>query len=191
MKMVILNPAYLLRQDGNRVILCSQQEERWEVDEWFSFIHPYHAQMFSFFKGQFSFKEELQQCADFFKLPIEKMQEIVAFYIDNTQSLRITSCNHKSVYFPKNVLVSFDKNNSLQRSTYYQTSDFNYIGEPDYTTLRLTYPINVNFELLMNCYVDCSYCYAKRSLATEERLETKEIVNFIRKCKKEGVLFLI
>lgn len=189
MEKVILNPAYLLRQDGNRVIICSQQEEKWGVDEWFSFIHPYQAKMLSFFKGKFLFEKELRECADYFGLPLEKMGEIITPYINNKEWFNIRSRNHGKVSFPKRLLISFTDDAPLERSCYYQTDDFLYKGEPDYGSLRLSYPINVNFELLMNCYVDCSYCYANRKLKDKARLETEEVIKFIRQCRKEGVLF--
>lgn len=49
-KVYILNPAYRLRQDGNRAILVSFDDHVNEVDDWFSFIHPLHAQILAFFQ---------------------------------------------------------------------------------------------------------------------------------------------
>ena len=71
----LFNPEYHLRQDGNRVILFSDEEVSDRSEEWFSFIHPYHAMMLSFFDGQSNFQDEIEACASFFHLPFEKMKQ--------------------------------------------------------------------------------------------------------------------
>lgn len=47
-QLMCLNPAYLLRQDGTRVIIVSENEEKYGLKPWLSFIHPLHAKILSF-----------------------------------------------------------------------------------------------------------------------------------------------
>lgn len=71
----LLNPDYLLRQDGNRVILCSKRELCYGGEEWFTFIHPFQAMMLSFFNGENPLENEIANCARFFNIPFEKMHK--------------------------------------------------------------------------------------------------------------------
>ena len=61
-----LNPDYLLRQDGNRVILYSKRELSYGGEDWFTFIHPFQAMMLSFFGGESPLENEIASCAHFF-----------------------------------------------------------------------------------------------------------------------------
>lgn len=45
-------------------------------------------------------------------------------------------------------------------------------------------------ELTMKCYVDCQYCYAKRSLRDQTVLTKEELISFIQEAKQAGVLAL-
>lgn len=55
---ITLNPAYMLRQDGNRVILYGEEDERYHSEEWFSFIHPFYGMLLSVFSLNGKNKEE-------------------------------------------------------------------------------------------------------------------------------------
>ena len=66
-----LNPSYKLRQDGNRVILYGDDDEATGAEDWFSYIHPYHAMMFSFLKGEHHCGVEIQNIAKYFNLAEE------------------------------------------------------------------------------------------------------------------------
>lgn len=181
---VRLNPNYWLRQDGNRVILLGEKNDNWESQEWLSFIHPYHAIMFSFFKGELPFEKELENCATFFNLPINRTRQIVSQYLNNPNSIKIRQKDGETIGFPKNVLLSsYSKFDNLLNTAKYSTSDFEINGTPDYNRLRLQFPININFELTMKCYADCCYCYANRQLRDRAMVSFDVIKNLIKEAK--------
>ncbi len=185
MKSIIFNPEYHLRQDGNRVILFSDEDVSEVSEDWFSFIHPLHAMMFSFFNGQSAAESEVEQCSRFFNLPLQKMKDNISCFLDKPHWNSIRSGN-QWINFPKNVLLSVDVG-SVTRKELYSPTDFKYFGPPDYNTVRLSYPISINMELTMKCYANCIYCYANRDLKDKYMLSLDEIRRVIREAKKNGV----
>lgn len=181
----MLNPAYLLRQDGNRVILFYRDDIGSNGEEWFTFIHPFQACMLSFFKGKESFDKELEKCSQFFQIPFEKMRGIISPFINNPKWFAISQRDGHSICFPKNMLI--EKKKGIQRQLY-SVEDFSYIGQPDYHTHRLHYPVGINMELNMKCRTDCVYCYANKQAYKNDYLNTQVILNFIREAKRGGVL---
>lgn len=185
MSYIYLNPEYKLKQDGNRVILYGTENDEFQSDDWFSFIHPYHAIMFSFFKGEKESIYEIQEMADFFSLSYSEAEAIVHGYIYNKQ--RRLYASGRYYFFPNNVLLE-SKNKKSIKTNNYNPSDFTFNGEPDLSTFRTTSPISINLELTMDCYTDCCYCYANRRLINKRTMSTEEIVNFIYHAKQSGVL---
>lgn len=185
MKSIIFNPEYHLRQDGNRVILFSDDDVSNTSEDWFSFIHPLHAMMFSFFNGQSDAESEIERCSRFFNLPLQKMKNIISCFLDKPHWNSIRSGN-QWINFPKNVLLSVDAG-SITRKELYSPTDFKYFGPPDYNTVRLNYPISINMELTMKCYANCIYCYANRDLKDKYMLSLYEIRRVIKEAKENGV----
>ncbi len=183
---VYFNPSYILRQDGSRVILCYQERINDKGEEWFSFIHPFHAQMLSFFNGLHTFEIELRNCAAFLGLPYDKMGKIIKPFMENNKEVCVRQKNGREIWFPKNVLLKSNVINS--GTTVYSPHDFAYIGEPDFDTLRLTYPCYLNIELNMSCLTDCIYCYADKEIFKGQILSTQEILDFIDQAHSNGVL---
>lgn len=85
MSYIYFNPNYQLRQDGNRVILYGDENDTYQSEDWFSFVHPFHAMMFSFFKGQKECEYEIQDFAHYFSLSHDEAVAIVKGYIANEQ----------------------------------------------------------------------------------------------------------
>lgn len=185
-KSLIFNPSYHLRKDGNRVILFSEDEVPENSEEWFSFIHPFHAMMFSFMDGKTPYEEEIKKCATYFGVSFDAMEKIVAKYVDKRHWFTIAIPNEDCVNFPKNTIISVPIN-SETRKEYYSVKDFPYKGKPDLKSNRLSYPININMELTMKCQTNCLYCYAKRNLNSKDTLTLPQIKNFIREAKEGGV----
>lgn len=184
-KSLLFNPDYHLRQDGSRVILFSDEEVSEDSEEWFSFIHPFHAMMLSFFDGQKSYAEEVEQCAMFFKLSFAKMEEIVQRFLNKAHWFTIRSKND-FINFPRNILFEIESG-SKGRKDQPMPNDFKYVGRPDYKTVKLAYPISLNMELTMKCYANCVYCYANRNLKNKDMLSLAEIRGVIRQAKENGV----
>ena len=186
-KVYILNPAYRLRQDGNRAILVSFDDHVNEVDDWFSFIHPLHAQILAFFSVPRPFEDVLSDIAHFLKFSEGSLYKLLKPFLMNEGSFSIRQGCGQYVHFPPKVLVEWD--GGIVGPSY-SISDFNIDGQPDFTRYRLTSPININMELTMKCYVDCQYCYAKRSLRDQTVLTKEELISFIQEAKQAGVLVL-
>lgn len=184
-KSLLFNPDYHLRQDGNRVILFSDEEVSEKSEEWFSFIHPFHAMMFSFFDGRKSYVEEVRLCAEFFKISFSKMEDVVRHFSNKPHWFTIKS-QTDFINFPKNILLEIEKS-SISRKDQPMPTDFRYMGHPDYKTVKLKYPISINMELTMKCYANCVYCYANRKLKSKEMLTLSEIQDVIRQAKENGV----
>lgn len=184
---VRFNPGYWLRQDGNRVILLGESSKEWNSEEWFLFIHPYHAMMFSFFEGRMPFERELENCAKFFNLPLNRMKEIVSLYLNNTKCVKIRQKNGNEIGFPKNVLMSCSKVENESGTAKFNPLNFKFSGNPDYDRLRLHFPINLNFELTMKCYADCRYCYANRQLRDQTLVSLDIIKKLIKEAKENGI----
>ncbi len=182
----ILNPSYLLRQDGSRVIICYQERINDKGEEWFSFIHPFHAQMLSFFNGLHTFESELKDCATYFGLSYDKMEKIIKPLMENRKEVCVRQKNGREIWFPKNILLKSDIIHSGTPA--YCPHDFTYKGEPDFDSLRLTYPCYLNIELNMSCLTDCIYCYADKEKFKGQFLSTQEILDFIDQAHSNGVL---
>lgn len=185
MSYVVFNPYYQLRQDGNRVILYGNENNDYQSEDWFSFIHPYHAIMFSFFKGTKCFDEEVKDFADYFSLSIEESKNIAKSYINKSRKEVYSKGN--IYYFPKNVLLEVEvPMNCIPNN--YTANDFIVDGEPDMMSFRTLSPVAINLELTMKCFVDCCYCYANRAIQDSGQMSTAEVINLIRDAKASGVL---
>lgn len=181
-----LNPDYLLRQDGNRVILYSKRELSYGGEDWFTFIHPFQAMMLSFFNGENPLENEIANCARFFNIPFEKMHKIILPFIENKEMVSLRDKQGHCVLFPREILVK--KAQNVNRQQNYCVNDFRYIGTPNYKQIRLDYPVYVNMELIMKCYTDCCYCYANRKAFGNNCMPTQKVLDFIQECYDNGVL---
>lgn len=180
-----LNPAYILRQDGNRVILCGDESSDDKSEDWFSFIHPYYAMLLSFFsENGTSANEKIDKSANYFNKTREYITNLITPLTDNPH--RRTIFNKRgALYFPKNTLISSSE--PLFRQKEYQSTEFKYKGLPDLSSNRLEYPLNINLELTMRCYTDCIYCYANRQLPKIPSLTTARILELIQEAKDNNV----
>lgn len=181
-----LNPDYLLRQDGNRVILYSKRELSYGGEDWFTFIHPFQAMMLSFFGGESPLENEIASCAHFFNIPFEKMRKIMLPFVENKEMVTLRDKHGHCVLFPREILVK--KAQNVNRQQNYCVNDFRYIGTPNYKQIRLDYPVYVNMELIMKCYTDCCYCYANRKAFGNNCMPTQKVLDFIQECYDNGVL---
>lgn len=177
------NPGYRLRQDGNRVVLFGEENQTYKTQEWFSFIHPYQAQMLSFFTGNESMEVEIAKCASYFNKDINYIHSVIKPFVDNNKWLKYKLKDGSSYYFPKNVLIARENPLFSGRTN----GEFIFSGKPDTETNRLQFPININLELIMSCYTNCEYCYADRnSFKGLPLLSTNRILSLIDEAKNEN-----
>lgn len=187
MEALVFNPEYHLRQDGNRVILFSNDNVSQNSQEWFSFIHPFQAMMLSFFDGTELYENQIGKCARFFSLTEEDMHKIIKRFVNNEHWFGLSRKNKTTALFPKNVLLECNVTRTSLRDETYSYSDFQYDGEPDLKSVRLFFPLSINMELTMRCQTNCIYCYANRNLKDKQLLSLEEIRGFIKQAKQGGV----
>ena len=183
---LILNPAYLIRQDGNRAILLSEQEEYWGVREWFSFTHPLYCIILSCFNGNLCVSKTIDKAAAILGVERKHIVNFVSQITENPEPVTLRNKTGQIFVFPQRLLVN--KTEYTKRRIQNEPTNFSLTNCIDFDTQRLTYPIAVNLELTMSCYVDCTYCYAKRHLRSPKIMHGPQIVDLIRQFKKDGIL---
>lgn len=180
---LILNPAYRLRQDGNRVVIYGDEIEEYHSQEWFSFMHPFYAILLSFFSiNNKSTQQKISDSAKHFKLSEQEIANIIHAFVGNPQCFTVISKNGTSMSFPQNLLLRSEK--PIFRNEAYTEDEFSYYGKPDLTSNRLDIPLNINLELNMECFTDCCYCYANKKCTTGDKLSTERIKELISEAKR-------
>lgn len=194
-KKYILHPAYCLRNDERRVVLTSFDErvlpediKRIPYNQGDMFIiHPLNAQMLSFFDGNHTLGECMEQIADYFELDETTVTGIIEHYIENKKPLCIVY-NGYQIHYPINILIP---KGNFTRSEYYRPENFIITEELDLSFHRFYRPLRIAIELTMQCYTDCIYCYADRShRANENLLSVERMKEIIRECKSLGIVDL-
>lgn len=187
MKIYIINPAYLMRRDGNRVLIVSKSnldDRVYDYEPCVSLVHPMNAKMLSFFNGIDDYDAVLKNISNYFNIPIDGVKEVVSHYIENDTAYGI-SYNGNYMIFPKKMIIEKRTHKEFQR---YKTSDFNISGDVNLGDSRLQIPTTINLELTMKCYTDCIYCYANRKMKLGEYLSVDRIISIIREAKQLGVI---
>lgn len=180
----ILNPAYYLRNDIKRCLIATY-DEVWLTDIEFDdnitcHIHPANAQMLSFFDGKRTLAECIEDIALYFDLEQDVIKSILKSYIENPHKIYIPY-KKQYIILPKNVLVNSEK---CSRQEYYHANDFICSDDIDLSYGRQYKPLSAIFELTMNCYTNCIYCYADRKNPfAKNMLSIEQIKKIIRDAK--------
>lgn len=158
----IINPAYFLRNDLKRAIIGTFDFPQISQDLYehncLSIIHPFHAQMLSFFDGTRNLRECIEEIARYFDIKEEIVTKFIDNYIENPNGIMTVFDSHH-YYLPKNVLI--EKRNITHPETY-DVEDFSIDGDLDVESTRFYIPVKLIIETNLNCYTDCEYCYADR-----------------------------
>jgi radical SAM protein with 4Fe4S-binding SPASM domain len=174
---LVLNPEYRLVNDVDRIVLISDKGSKY----FFTFIHPIHAIMLSFFNGDKPLKEIVAQISDFFSISENNALKTVTYFIEN-QDLYMEYDNEKFM-FPKNVLVE-NRNNITRQDLYYQQYE---ISPPyDFKRNRFSKPTSIVFVINTACVTDCVYCYADKK-AKYIPLSTEKILSIIDEAYQIGI----
>lgn len=111
---VILNPAYLLRQDKDRVLITSELEDIWNVPQWFSFVHPIYGVILSFFDGRHSLYESIEQVALCLNVQPLLIENFVRQVYNNPKPVALCNKLGQSSHFPALLLLD-DKPEFVRR----------------------------------------------------------------------------
>lgn len=184
----IINPAYFLRNDVRRAIIGSYDSPNISKDLYeqnsLSIIHPFHAQMLSFFNGTRTLKECIMDIANYFELEQDDVASFIRKYIENPLGTSIIHNSH-CYYLPKNVLI--EKSHFEHKETY-KIEDFNIDDELDVRSVRLYKPIKLIIETNLNCYTDCEYCYADRhNILSNKLVPIKRLLDLITEAKELNI----
>jgi radical SAM protein with 4Fe4S-binding SPASM domain len=139
--------------------------------------------MLSFFNGVKTLSQCISEIAKYFDISEDEICDIISNYIENKEKLYI-NYNDEDIIFPKNVLI--EKGNYV-RKEFYSLEQFIVNEDIDLTSTRLYKPIRAIFELTLNCYTDCIYCYADRKQQNKNNyLPLEKIISIIREAKSLG-----
>lgn len=187
MKKYIINPAYYLRMDGNRAILSTREYYlgNSNYQDCTSHIHPFNAQLLTFFDGENTLDEIESNIVNYFGISIDSMRQILSVYIENNDSFSIPYKNNW-MFFPKNLIIDKEQIGDSSYSIY-DLENFLYKGEPDLDTVRTNIPLSANLLLTMQCYTDCIYCYANRKIKVDKPMNLSQIISIIRQAKEIGM----
>lgn len=184
----VLNPAYYLKKDRNRVILTTFEDYEHPTipfEDFTGFIHPLNAQMLTFFNGKDTLEEVGKKVSHYFGLSLEDTKITLARYIENEKRFSI-KCGNVWMFFPEHLIIKKDE---LSEEVYgvYEPEDFPYTGTPDFFTDKFEVPQTINMLLTMKCYTDCIYCYANRKMKIEKPMELGLMLDIIKQAKEAGV----
>lgn len=160
-KVYILNPAYFMRSDINRILLATTHSNSFDdigKESLSSYIHPIHAMMLSFFKGDNTLENTLNEISYFFEISFNEAYELASRFIDNEEKLTVIYDNY-FFRFPKKVLIEFRENFALRN---YSIKDFNITADLDFKSARLNIPMEGSILINNKCVTDCLYCYADK-----------------------------
>lgn len=179
-KTYILNPCYRLRNDIHRVVLFSKVVvDENSSPEWYTFIHPVQAGMFSFFTHNRRYEENLRLLSGHFGKDAAYMDRAVSAFIGNPQPV-YTQWKGRRVCFPKNVLVEYDGSGGEACFSGHAAEAF-LCKEIDLNTRRMYGgPLLITFMLTNRCLTRCRYCYADTGTRIDRPLSTPRILELIQ-----------
>lgn len=184
-KKYILNPAYIMRSDVNRVVFAASGSNSFEKsgeENILTLIHPIHALLFSFFSGRDSLKDVIKEIIIFFHISEKSAYDLVMKFIENEKKV-VVEYDNNFFYFPKKVLVECNDEYLLRT---YSVDDFNIKGNLDFTSVRLNVPIEMSLLINNRCTTDCIYCYADKRNVHDCSIPYSRIKEIINESKNLG-----
>ncbi|MDR1369999.1 MAG: radical SAM protein [Dysgonamonadaceae bacterium] len=177
-KTVVLNPNYRLINDTDRIILISDRGSQYL----FSFIHPMHAILLSFFKGDKTMKDVVTEISNVFSISEQNAIKTISPFIENINNMGL-EYNDKKFMFPKNILIE-NKNKIIRQDLDYKLYTIN----PPYNfeRTRFSKPTATVFVINTSCVTDCIYCYANRKEKFNP-LSTEKILSIIDEAHEIGI----
>ncbi|MCL2098562.1 MAG: radical SAM protein [Bacteroidales bacterium] len=182
-KKYIFNPCYIIRNDINRIVLADASKEIYShlgKNSFSTFIHPIHAMLFCFFKGNKTLKEILiQEVCPFFDLSEEKALALVSQFIEN-KGMIVVEYDNYYFYMPQLLLIE-NKDYPLRN---YIVEDFNILQNLDFESARYNIPIDTTLMINTLCATNCIYCYADRRIKMQTVMPFERIKEFIKETKE-------
>jgi MoaA/NifB/PqqE/SkfB family radical SAM enzyme len=185
-----INSNYLVKNDQARVLLCYRHNPNSDLissyyadKNFFSYIHPDHAKLFSSFDGTRTLSQVISKVAKKISTDEVRAEQLLMPYIENEKRLSVTYRGNTFI-FPANFIVPVNEHEPLYT---YKEDDFNCNYE-DFRDLRLKeFPIDVTLMVGTICLTDCIYCYADCRKKMNCQIPTRIIEQLIDDCKKNHV----
>jgi len=184
----VLNPAYFLRNDIHRAVIGSfdfsdMPDGMYEKNA-LHIVHPYTAIMLSYFDGERTLWQCIQEISKYFGIGLNETKDFVEKYINNDDPLCI-KYGDNYIILPIYTLV--EKGN-INRTEIYNYSDFEIEGEVDINSIRLYKPVKVIVEMNFHCYTNCKYCYADRNnVRANKNISPDRLIALIHEMKNLNI----
>ena len=183
----IFNPDYLMRNDSHRVVIFSKSKPNClSVPNWESFLHPIHAQIFSFFTFNKPLGVTISLLGKYMKRDESVIRKIVFPFIENPLSV-YTKYKEEKVKIPRNVIIN--QNRIAGKVTFLNLNpDIFSCQNIDLITQRLyTSPQLLTFMLNNSCISNCIYCYADTKTKVKKNISTTRMLELIEEAKTLSV----
>ncbi|WP_162148804.1 radical SAM/SPASM domain-containing protein [Alkaliflexus imshenetskii] len=184
----VLNPDYTLSVDEGRVMLMSKGKyfpPNWGgVSGFEGFIHPVFAVILSFFKGG-NFNDSISEASVYLNVDLIYIRQFAKDLLNNENFFIVKYGDISMVFPPKTIVETTD-----EMSIYlYDPQSFINNNRIDLRHKRHSLPRDISLFLTSNCYTDCLYCLADRTMniPSEHQLSTQRICELIQEAKELGV----
>jgi len=186
----VFNPDYVMRNDSHRVVIFSKNKSNYlSVSNWLSFLHPLHAQIFSFFTFNRPLRVTISLLGEYLKRDESTIRKVVFPFIENPQSV-YTKYKDNVVRIPKNVIINRNRIAGKVAFLDLKPNVFS-CRSIDVTTRRIyTGPQSLTFMLNNTCISNCIYCYADTTTKVKKRITTTRILGLIKEAKTLPVHFI-
>lgn len=186
-KRFVFNPSYILKNDLNRIILTNSVSNSFSIfpnrSENISFstlIHPIHAMLLSFFKGNSILQETLEEITFFFDITYEFAFDLIKKLINNHDSV-IIEYDGDCFTLPPNLII---ENNEYNYNLHnYTPNDFNIDPPFDFQTKRFNIPLQASILINTICKTNCIYCYADKTNLMNCSIPLSRIKEIIKEAK--------
>jgi radical SAM protein with 4Fe4S-binding SPASM domain len=186
----LFNPAYVMRNDSHRIVLfAGNKTNQWSDSNWESFLHPIHAQIFSFFTCNRKLKDTVSLLGKYLNRDEQAIRNIVFPFIENPQPV-YTKYKEMKVWIPKNVIINRKKIEGKAAFLNLNPDTFDCHGIDLTSQRNYTGPQFLTFMLNNNCVSNCIYCYADRKTKIDKRLSTARVIELIDEASKLPVRFI-
>lgn len=180
---ILFNPDYVLKPDLGRTLLLPFDTTRTEINVFDSFIHPIHAIILSFVKGD-SIEETIDNASNYLNVDNTYIENFITPLINNKKE-KYTKIGNKLISFPSNTIISSTKKSNKIRT--YNPDSFLY-KKLDLRFKRHLTPSRITLMVTNKCVTNCFYCYADRRKKVDCEIPLDRIKKIIDEAKKLNVI---
>jgi len=165
-KKIVFNHFYKLRHDIKRSHIFSpafvdKDQASLVQPRWMSRIHPVYAMIFSFLSAPVMIPDLVKELSYFLEMPEEEVETLIKPFINNDE-IAVTTYGGTVNYFPRNIVI--DEEKLFDNIISYTPNQFAY-KELDMNQERFyVAPGSILFMVNNQCFTDCIYCYANKSV---------------------------